>query len=218
MSCSATGICPVPLVAAAKSASILRNRPMRDHQLWLSLLGLALVAGCGTQAGETKTETSPGAPDRKAEKKVELKTLSAEETFALIKKKAGKVVIVDCWSTYCEPCMKEFPGLLKLQEKYGDRVACISVSLNFNSGKVEDERPAVLEFLEKQKATIDNVLSSTADEDFFKALKAAYKLTEVSSTVPLVLLLDKEGKVAGHWSSKFTYAKNVEPEVEKLLK
>ena len=191
---------------------------MRHRRSWISLLGLAILAGCGSQAGETKTEAIGAPVGKAAEKKVALKTLSADEVLALIEKKAGKVVVVDCWSTYCEPCMEEFPGLLKLQEKYGDRVACISVSLNFSGGKVEDERPAVMEFLEKQKSTIDNVLSSTADDDFFKTLKAAYKLTEVPSTVPLVLLFDKEGKVAGHWSSKFTYAKNVEPEVEKLLK
>src|SRR5436309_15246765 len=193
---------------------------MRRCPFWLSVLGLAVLAGCGTQAGETKTEALPGGPERKTTEKVELKTLSAEEVFGLIKQQTGKVVVVDCWSTYCEPCMKEFPGLLKLQERFGDRVACISVSLNFSGGtaKVEDERADVLKFLREQKSTIDNVLSSTADEDFFKAVKGTFKLADAPSRVPLVLVFDKEGTPAKHWTSNFTYAKNVEPEVEKLLK
>src|SRR5262249_2293206 len=159
----------------------------------------------------------PGQAAAKTAKKVELKTLSADETFALVKKKAGQVVIIDCWSTYCAPCMKEFPGLLKLQEKYGDRVACISVSLNYSgTGKLEEDQPAVLEFLEKQKATIDNVFSSTESEEFFKAIQDTFKLKDRPGAIPLCLVFDKEGKLVKHQVG-FTYAKDVEPVVEKLI-
>jgi thiol-disulfide isomerase/thioredoxin len=29
---------------------------------------------------------------------------------------AGKVVVVDFWATYCEPCVREIPGLNKLMD------------------------------------------------------------------------------------------------------
>ncbi len=184
------------------------------YTFWLSFVSLAFLVGCGTQAGQRDS------------KKVELKTLTAEQVFAQIKKQSGKVVVVDCWSTYCEPCMKEFPGLLKLQEKYGERLAAISVCLNFaGTGKPEDDRDDVMKFLEEQKATIENVLSATADEEFFKAVQKEYELPAAPAGVPIILVFDQKGKLVKRWDTTtvsgdggFSYAKSVDPLVEKLLK
>jgi thiol-disulfide isomerase/thioredoxin len=33
----------------------------------------------------------------------------------------GKVVLIDYWATWCEPCKKEMPGYQKLLDRYGPR-------------------------------------------------------------------------------------------------
>ena len=33
----------------------------------------------------------------------------------------GKVVLIDFWATWCQPCKKEMPGYQKLADKYGPR-------------------------------------------------------------------------------------------------
>jgi thiol-disulfide isomerase/thioredoxin len=33
----------------------------------------------------------------------------------------GKVVLIDIWATWCQPCKKEMPGYQKLLDKYGSR-------------------------------------------------------------------------------------------------
>ncbi len=33
----------------------------------------------------------------------------------------GKVVLVDVWATWCQPCKKEMPGYQKLLDRYGSR-------------------------------------------------------------------------------------------------
>jgi thiol-disulfide isomerase/thioredoxin len=31
----------------------------------------------------------------------------------------GKVVLIDIWATWCQPCRKEMPGYQKLLDRYG---------------------------------------------------------------------------------------------------
>jgi thiol-disulfide isomerase/thioredoxin len=45
----------------------------------------------------------------------------------------GKVVFVNFWASWCEPCREEIPDLIKLQENYKDQFQIISIS--------EDEAP-----------------------------------------------------------------------------
>jgi thiol-disulfide isomerase/thioredoxin len=204
----------------------------------LSVAGLAIVVGCGTPSGsgDSKTPATPTggkasdgnakAAEGAAEKKVELKILAAADIFATIRRQTGKVVVVDCWTTYCEPCKKEFPGLLKLQEKHGDKVFCMSVSLDFSGlGKPEEVLEEPMKFLKGQKATILNVLSSTGDEDFLKAIGREFKLPSAPAGVPVILVFDREGKLVNRWDTTniaeekdFSYAKSVAPVVEKLVK
>ena len=71
----------------------------------------------------------------------------------------GKVVVVDCWATWCVPCRKAFPETVKLSKAYTDK-GVVVVSLSFDEpvkGQVPDK---VKEFLVKQDAQFENLVSS----------------------------------------------------------
>jgi len=40
----------------------------------------------------------------------------------------NKVVIINFWATWCEPCAEEFPSMVKLLERYGDNLVVLAVS------------------------------------------------------------------------------------------
>lgn len=132
--------------------------------------------------------------------------------------KTGKVTIVDLWSLACEPCLKEFPGLVQLQKDYGDQVECLSVNLDYDGRKTrppETYEDEVVGFLSTVDASvISSYICSTASDDVF--------LEEKIPSIPVVLVFDENGKlikkfIDGGETAGFTYRENVQPLVAELL-
>jgi thiol-disulfide isomerase/thioredoxin len=48
----------------------------------------------------------------------------------------GKVVIVNFWATWCEPCLAEMPSMQKLQDRFAGRVAVLAVNFGESPPKV----------------------------------------------------------------------------------
>ncbi len=130
---------------------------------------------------------------------------------------SGKVCVVDFWSLGCAPCLKEFPGLVALHKKYGDRLVCVSVNCDFDGRKskpAETYRARAEAFLTASGATFKNYLCTTPNEEVYAALKTV--------TIPVVLVIDADGKTVKTFSDSgetrgFTYAKDVNPLIQSLL-
>ncbi len=62
----------------------------------------------------------------------------------------GKVVLVNFWATWCEPCKFEIPWMIEFQQKYGPRgFTILGVSMD------EDGKKAIDPFLEKERFDVD---------------------------------------------------------------
>jgi thiol-disulfide isomerase/thioredoxin len=102
----------------------------------------------------------------------------------------GKVVVLDCWSTSCPPCVKEFPRLVDLAGRYGDDVVCLSLSFDYEGiGAVEEVVPRVRAFLEEVGAGRIGNLLSREDAD---SLSRKLDLT----SVPAVYVWRADGTLA----------------------
>jgi len=107
-----------------------------------------------------------------------------------VERHRGKVVVLDCWSTSCPPCVKEFPGLVKLAAAHGDRVQCLSLCFDYDGiGRPEELVPPVRAFLEQVGAgQVINLFSSEEADSLSK------KLDLVS--VPAVYIWKPDGSLA----------------------
>jgi thiol-disulfide isomerase/thioredoxin len=79
----------------------------------------------------------------------------------------GKVLVLDFWATYCEPCRQEIPHLNSIQAKYGaDNV--LVVGLNVGG---DDDRPKIPTFVKELKVSYlvafpdDDLLSYVSGDD-----------------------------------------------------
>ncbi len=156
-----------------------------------------------------------------AEQKVALTLGNWQDVEAHVAENHGRVVVLDIWSTSCLPCMKEFPGLVKLHEAHPDDVVCVSLCVDYagiRSRPPERYRERVETFLTKQKATFRNYLSTTASDELFEAIDLP--------SIPAVLVFGRDGKLAKRFDSSlledgeeeaFTYQDDVNPFVEAQL-
>jgi thiol-disulfide isomerase/thioredoxin len=48
----------------------------------------------------------------------------------------GKLVVLNLWATWCEPCLREMPSLDRLQSHFGDRIAVLAVSEDRGGAKI----------------------------------------------------------------------------------
>lgn len=168
---------------------------------------------------EVKEPAIPGAPSFKQDG-VTAEIASWEDTQKYIAKQKGKIVVVDLWSTWCEPCLREFPHLIALQKKYPEKVVCISFNLNYDGSKnspPESNSEELMEFFTKQKAEIINIISSTPDEDLYKSLNLA--------AIPAAYVYGPDGKLIKRFDNEkqeygeegFTYEKHIAPLIDKTL-
>jgi thiol-disulfide isomerase/thioredoxin len=114
----------------------------------------------------------------------------------------AKVVLVDFWATWCQPCKQEMPGYQKLADRYGSRgFAVIGLKLDIMA---DTEDP--LQFA--RKIGVHYPLAIATDD-----LKQKFGGIE---GLPTTLLYDRHGvlrsKVIG-----FEYTKTFEAEVKRLL-
>jgi len=88
-----------------------------------SILAMALatlVAACGEATPTATTADSVDATTSGAKAPdFDLKTLTGESIS--LSSLRGKVVLIDFWSTICDPCLKEMPELVRLYEERKDK-------------------------------------------------------------------------------------------------
>ena len=94
----------------------------------------------------------------------------------------GKLVLVNLWATWCEPCLREMPSLERLQSRLGERIAVLAVSEDRGGNKTVEPFIAKLG-LKSVKIYIDP--------------KSEVGHAFGARGLPTSFLIDREGKVLG---------------------
>ncbi len=94
----------------------------------------------------------------------------------------GRVVVLNFWATWCEPCKKEMPDLSAIQNDY----APLGVQVIGAAGDEAGESAKVLKFIREFKVNFPVwVGASTTDMERFG----------VGTVLPATIIIDREGKI-----------------------
>jgi thiol-disulfide isomerase/thioredoxin len=93
----------------------------------------------------------------------------------------GKVIILDFWATWCEPCKAEIPGFIDLQKKYAAR------GLKIIGLSVDDSLPTAKKYAEAMKMNYP-VLLAEGKEDILMAY-------DPIPSIPVSVVIGRDGKI-----------------------
>ncbi|OIV41066.1 TlpA family protein disulfide reductase [Flavobacterium johnsoniae] len=111
----------------------------------------------------------------------------------------GNLVLVDFWASWCGPCIKEQPLLLKMHNAYPDKFSIYGVSM-------DTKKPLWLAAIAKSKLPWTNV----SDLKYWKSpVVGDYML----QSVPLNFLVDKNGIIV----AKNIHGKALEDMVKSIM-
>jgi thiol-disulfide isomerase/thioredoxin len=117
----------------------------------------------------------------------------------------GKVVILDFFATWCEPCRLLAPELQTVYERYKDRGVAV-IALSADEGP--DAAASVRAFIKELRVSYTVAVAG----DGVMKQYGAYSL-------PTTVIIDREGKIRSkHLGITADYAKRIASEIELLLK
>jgi peroxiredoxin len=103
------------------------------------------VMGCSTKWNTKRDDVAKGEEKWKAEP-VELALIDAAGVAKLARNDSNRLRLINVWATWCAPCVAEFPALVSLARRVGNRDFEM-VTISMDDPKLQ---PQVKAFLEKQ--------------------------------------------------------------------
>lgn len=103
----------------------------------------------------------------------------------------GRVLVVNFWATWCEPCREEFPALVRLDRAYRARgLTLAAISMDETESAAD-----VREFLKSQDAQFGTFLHDFHD---FAAIADSID-PKWGGGIPATFIYDRQGKLVQSW-------------------
>ncbi len=155
-------------------------RKMHTFCAFLLTVSILLLSGCKDTALRENTGSSPASIVFEAQD-MEGNAVSSE-IFS-----EAKLTMVNVWATYCNPCLREMPGLGELAVEYAsDEFQIVGVISDVLEGSDQRTLDYAADLVEQTSADYTHLL---LNESLYYAL-----LTDVSA-VPTTFFIDEDGVI-----------------------
>ena len=151
---------------------------------WLLFTALMLSYGC--RKGENRAELSQKT-EGKPHSSIKVNLLDEKQLANLIEQRLDRILLINVWATWCIPCRKEFPDLVRLAEKYKDReLDIIAISADYPD-EIESK---IIPFIQSQQVNFPVYVQNFAtQEDFINFINRDW-----SGALPASFLYNADGE------------------------
>lgn len=178
------------------------------------LLASLLLVACGEDAAvvsappaEAPSPAAEPAREPAPERPADWVDVDAESLGPALRAHESRYLLVNVWSTWCEPCVEEMPQLVRVAGEYEDRgLALVLISADFTT-----QRDAAHDFLVEQGAPMPSWFKTGSDDAFIRALHEPW-----SGALPATLLMDEQRHVVHFWEDPVT-AQTLRGPIEDLI-
>src|SRR5258708_37842438 len=157
------------------------------------LIGITIYADKATRVSGAGARHMDSTVAGKPEPELKLKDVSGKDVSLADYK--GKVVFVNFWATWCDPCRVEIPWLIAMQNKYGPKgFTVVGIAMD------EEGKSVVAPFLDKERFDVDGqklpmnypiVLGTDATADKFGGILG----------YPSSFLISRDGKIVAKFKA-----------------
>jgi len=168
------------------------------------VLGAAIACACACASSPAAVHPAPTAPVASAASSSPasspaslLTPASPDELRKLLAAPGAKATLVNVWATWCEPCVKEFPDVLRA----GRDAKARGVRTMFVSADFESERSNAEAFLAKQGVDFTSYVKTGDDQAFIDALSKSW-----SGSIPATMIYDAQGNLRFFREGEIDYA------------
>jgi cytochrome c-type biogenesis protein len=142
-------------LAAFRYREVFASMPRRQTAVVIltviALIGITIYADRATRvSGAALTHTGAQSNNSASNAEPELKLKDLDGKDVALADFKGKVVFVNFWATWCDPCRIEIPWLIAMQEKYGPNgFTVVGVAMD------EEGKSAVAPFVAKERFDVE---------------------------------------------------------------
>jgi thiol-disulfide isomerase/thioredoxin len=132
-----------------------------------------------------------------AQHNVAVEKIDKSSLQELIDNREDKVLLLNIWATWCPPCIKEIPDLIRISNNYKSIVDVVGISIDFS----EDLDKKVLPFLEKNNVSYINYINGfRKDEDLIN-----FFIKNWSGALPASFIYNRNGDLLHFIEGKKDY-------------
>ena len=173
--------------------------------------GVALVAvsslSAQTKRAAGKPTATPPAAKATAAAGPKITVLDLEGLKKVLKPAGDKPLMINFWATWCDPCVAEFPDLVKIDQLYKGKIDFVTISLD----DLEDIGTAVPKFLTRMKADMPAYLLHADNDAAIAAVSPDW-----AGNLPLTVIYKPSGEVA-YMRKGAIHIDDVTLELDKLV-
>ncbi|MBS0654557.1 MAG: TlpA family protein disulfide reductase [Verrucomicrobia bacterium] len=138
----------------------------------------------------------------------EVLPVTADKLHQQVVAPGAKVVLVNMWATWCLPCRKEMPDIVKLAHSYQDKGLRVLLVSNDDASQLD----AVKKFLTECGADFPTYIKAEKDDAFINQVDPKW-----SGALPATFIYDSSGRLIDYWEGAKSY-EDFETKITPFLK